>query len=101
KARIKYLALRAIVIMGGSAIPVLATIGTAIGWRTGIEVTTAVLGATVAAAAAWEGVANYGDTWREERRAAELLKAEGYQFFGLGGRYPKPTDDPHDVKAAY
>jgi hypothetical protein len=41
----------------------------------------------VAANAAWEGVANYGETWREKRRAAELLKVEGWQFFQLCGKY--------------
>ena len=47
-------------------------------WRG--QLTIAIVGAVVAGSAAWEGVANYGDTWREKRRAAELLKVEGWQF---------------------
>ena len=42
---------------------------------------------SVAGCAAWEGVANYGEIWREKRRAAELLKVEGWQFFQLCGKY--------------
>lgn len=36
---------------------------------------------------AWEGVANYGEVWREKRRAAELLKVEAWQFFQLADKY--------------
>ena len=86
-ARRKYFALRAIMIAGGTAIPVVTTVSAATGWRTAGTVAAAAVGAIVAAAAAWEGVANYGETWREKRRAAELLKVEGYQFIQLCGRY--------------
>lgn len=95
-ARGKYFALRAVVVIGGTAIPVLATIGIAAEWRTGAAIATAIVGAVVAAAAAWEGVANYGDTWREKRRAAELLKVEGYQFIELCGNYDRFRDGSDD-----
>lgn len=45
------------------------------------------MGAAVAGSAAWEGVANYGEIWREKRRAAEMLKVEGWQFFQRCGKY--------------
>jgi hypothetical protein len=32
-------------------------------------------------------VANHDEIWREKRRAAELLKVEGWQFFALCGKY--------------
>lgn len=47
----------------------------------------AVVGGIVAGCAAWEGVANYGEIWREKRRSSELLKVEGWQFFQLCGKY--------------
>ena len=47
----------------------------------------ALVGAVVAANAAWGRMANYGETWSEKRRAAELLKVEGWQFFQLCGKY--------------
>ena len=45
------------------------------------------MGAIVAGCAAWEGVANYGEIWRGKRRAAEMLKVEGWLFFQLCGKY--------------
>ena len=45
----------------------------------------------VAAAAAWEGVGNYGETWHEKRRATELLKVEGWLFLSLCGKYEKKS----------
>jgi hypothetical protein len=89
KARRKYFALRAVVIVGGAMIPVLTTVDIAAGWRSGVAVGTTFVGAVVAAAAAWEGIANYGDIWREKRRAAELLKVEGYEFTQLCGKYDR------------
>jgi hypothetical protein len=91
-ARRKYFALRAVVVAGGAAIPVLTAVGIATGRNTGTAIAAAIVGAVVAAAAAWEGVANYGDTWREKRRAAELLKVEGYQFIQLCGKYGRFRD---------
>ena len=41
----------------------------------------------VAASTAWEGIANYGQIWIEKRRAAELLKVEGWLFFELADHY--------------
>ena len=57
--------------------------------------TIAVVGAIVAGCAAWEGVANYGEIWREKRRSSELLKVEGWQFLHLCGKYE--TDKCHST----
>lgn len=86
-ARWKYMLLRAIVVVGGVLIPVLSTISMNASYHEIGMIATAAIGAVVAAAAAWEGVANYGEIWREKRRAAELLKVEGWQFLQLSGKY--------------
>jgi hypothetical protein len=87
KARWKYFALRAVVVAGGVVIPVLTTLTMRTGWQGSATIAIAVVGAIVAGAAAWEGVANYGEIWREKRRSAELLKVEGWQFLELCGKY--------------
>jgi len=49
----------------------------------------------VAACTAWEGVRNYGGTWREKRRSAELRKVEGWLFLNRCGKYaPDANRDP-------
>jgi hypothetical protein len=82
-ARTKYFRYRAVVIVGSVAIPVIS--GLPDSWDLGNvpRVVIALLGAVVAGCSAWEGVANYGEVWREKRRAAELLKVEGWKFFQL------------------
>jgi hypothetical protein len=87
KARWKYFALRAVVVAGGVLIPVLTTLSMRTGWQDTAAIAIAVVGAIVAGCAAWEGVANYGEIWREKRRSAELLKVEGWQFLQLCGKY--------------
>jgi Protein of unknown function (DUF4231) len=87
RAKWKYRALRLVVIAGGVFIPVLAAASMTQGWEGHASIATAIVGAIVAAAAAWEGVASYGETWREKRRAAELLKVEGWLYLTHCGRY--------------
>jgi hypothetical protein len=87
EARTKYIRLRFITVVGGVTIPVLTTMSMRPGWNANVTILIAIVGAVVAGSAAWEGVANYGDTWREKRRAAELLKIEGWQFLQLTGPY--------------
>ena len=79
-ARRKYFGLRAIVVVGGVFLPVLTTLSARPGWQLDTTLAIAITGAIIAAAAAWEGVANYGDVWRDKRRSAELLKVEGCLF---------------------
>ena len=87
EARWKYFLLRGVVVVGGVLIPVLSAFGLHAGWEHSFALAISCVGAVVAGCAAWEGVANYGETWREKRRAAELLKVEGWQFFQLCGKY--------------
>ena len=79
-ARWKYFALRGVVVLGGVSIPVLAAAQASL-------VIAGIISAAVAAAAAWEGVANYGQIWLEKRRAAELLKVEGWLFLQRADKY--------------
>jgi Protein of unknown function (DUF4231) len=37
--------------------------------------------------AALEGIFRFGDIWREQQRATELLLIEGWRFFQLSGQY--------------
>lgn len=88
RARWKYFALRATVVIGGVLLPVLTTLSAQnSGSRQDITLAIAVTGAIIAGCAAWEGVANYGDVWREKRRSAELLKVEGWLFLQHCGKY--------------
>ena len=86
-ARWKYFLLRAVVVAGGVSIPVLSALSMQDGWERLFSIIISCVGAVVAGCAAWEGVANYGEIWREKRQAAELLKVEGWQFFQLCGKY--------------
>jgi hypothetical protein len=98
EARRKYFLLRGIVIAGGVLIPVLSALNMRPGWELYASMALAIVGAIVAGCAAWEGVANYGEIWREKRRAAELLKVEGWQFLQLCGKY---EDAGSDTNAQY
>jgi Protein of unknown function (DUF4231) len=98
-ARRLYFGLRRVVVFGGVLIPVLSVVQTPAGRNllgypelaASMPLAIAVVSMLVAGCAAWEGVANYGEVWREKRRAAELLKVEGWQFLALAGKYePKP-----------
>lgn len=95
EARWKYFLLRGVVVVGGVLIPVLSAFGLREGWERSFALAISCVGAVVAGCAAWEGIANYGETWREKRRAAELLKVEGWQFLQLCGKYR--DDKSHEV----
>lgn len=86
-ARWKYFGLRLIMVLGGVSIPVLISLGAEDPSRRLLTLAAAVVSAAVAAAAAWEGVANYGQIWLEKRRAAELLKVEGWLFLQRADKY--------------
>jgi hypothetical protein len=83
----KYVWLRGIMVLVGVLIPVLASLQT--GGPIDLIVRPAIilLSLVVALCAAWEGLQNYGDTWRLKRRAADLLLAEGWRFFQKSGEY--------------
>jgi hypothetical protein len=52
----------------------------------------AVVSLLVAACAALEALYSWGAIWLEKRRAAELLKVEGWLLLHRGGRYKGQTE---------
>jgi hypothetical protein len=83
-SRRKYFSLRLVMVLGGVTIPVLVSLGAR---EPALTTAAAIISAAVAAAAAWEGVANYGQIWLEKRRAAELLKVEGWLYLQHADKY--------------
>ncbi len=88
-SRFKYFRLRAVTIGSSVAIPVFTSLAIIYSTQKVFSIIATILAAVVASAAAWEGIANYGQIWIEKRRAAELLKVEGWLFFELADRYSK------------
>ena len=95
EARWKYFGLRGLVVVGGVLLPVLAALSARAETQPYGIVVIAVTGAIVAGCTAWEGIAQYGDTWRDKRRAAELLKVEGWLFLHRSGKYAKQIGRAH------
>jgi len=97
----KYHILRSIVVIGGVLIPTLVSLNinkpeapdALVRWIT------VGLGLLVAISAALEGIFRFGDVWREEQRAVELLLSEGWRFFQLSGQYS--TKRNHQTAYSY
>ena len=91
KSRRKYFAYRTIVLIGGVLIPTLVTLQTstlvAEKYKGLIQFAAIVTGFLIAIAAGVEEIFHYGEIWREKRKAAELLKSEGWCYFQLAGPY--------------
>jgi len=100
-ARNWYYRLRLTAIIGGILIPISVTVSqvAALGW---VAWFATGLGALVAISAAVEEFYHFGDRWRNARNTAELLKAEGWQFFQLTGAYGryKTHNDAYEKFAA-
>jgi hypothetical protein len=78
-------------VLGGVSIPVILSVGPDFLGSRMPTIIASVVSAIVAAAAAWEGVANYGQIWLEKRRAAEILKCEGWLFIQRADKYAGQT----------
>jgi uncharacterized protein DUF4231 len=93
KSRRKYFAYRTIVLIGGVLIPALVSLQTsnlvADNYKGLIQFAAIVTGLLIAIAAGVEEIFHYGEIWREKRKAAELLKIEGWRYFQLAGPLPK------------
>jgi Protein of unknown function (DUF4231) len=84
----RYYCLRVLTITAGVVVPALVSlnvrkqsVASTLAWIT------FAVSLVVAIAAALEGFFRYGDRWRNYRRSAEALKAQGWQFFQLAGPY--------------
>jgi Protein of unknown function (DUF4231) len=95
KSRRKYFVYRTIVLIGGVLIPTLVSLQTsnlvADKYKGSIQFAAIVTGLLIAIAAGVEEIFHYGEVWREKRKAAELLKIEGWRYFQLAGPYRKAT----------
>jgi hypothetical protein len=85
-----YYALRLLIVIGGASLPVLLTLQVQAPSDV-LAIAAVVVSAIVAAAAAWEGVANYGQVWLLKCRWAVTLRAEGWRFLHRVGKYTGPN----------
>lgn len=86
-ARRRYYALRLTAALGGVIVPTLVSLnpdGSAGATVRGLSIGLSLL---VALAVAVEELIRFGERFRHYRRAVELLKSEGWQFFQLTGPY--------------
>jgi len=89
----RHYTLRLVTIVGGVVVPSLVSLDVRkSGVAETIAWTTFAVSLVVAIAAALESFFGYGDRWRTFRRTAEALKAHGWQFFQLAGRYSGSPD---------
>jgi hypothetical protein len=87
EARNRYFWLRRVIVIGGVVVPYLAAASFEERVDFWLRSAAAVLSLIVAAAAGLEALHGWGGIWLEKRRAAELLKAEGWLFLHGGGAY--------------
>ncbi|HXD32227.1 MAG TPA: DUF4231 domain-containing protein [Pyrinomonadaceae bacterium] len=87
EARTYYFWLRRIIVVGGILVPFLITATIGIRVDPWLRHTGAVISLVVAICAALEALYGWGAIWLAKRRAAELLKVEGWLFFHGGGPY--------------
>ena len=91
-ARKKYFRLRVIIVVGGVLVPFLTTASFREPIEPWIRRSAAVVSLVVAACAALEALYGWGAIWLEKRRAAELLKVEGWLLLHKGGRYKDQSE---------
>ena len=92
EARTKYFRLRVTIVLGGVLVPFFTTASVDGRYDPWMRGAAAALSLLVAACAALEALYGWGALWLEKRRAAELLKVEGWLFLYGGGRYKGHPD---------
>ena len=92
EARQRYFRLRMTIVLGGVIVPFLATASFSAPLEPWMRRAAAVVSLLVAACAALEALYSWGAIWLEKRRAAELLKVEGWLLLHRGGRYKEQTE---------
>jgi hypothetical protein len=87
----RYYVFRLVTIVGGVIVPALVSLNVrqnnvadTLAWIT------FSVSLVVAIAAAMDGFFGFGERWRSFRRTAELMKADGWQYFELSGPYAAP-----------
>jgi hypothetical protein len=99
-AKWRYFALRSAVVIGGALIPALVglrelNVWTKQAWI--FSVASILASLVVAICAGLESLFGFGDIWREKRKAAEVIKSEGFRFFQLIGDYNQPGKTHTDL----
>jgi Protein of unknown function (DUF4231) len=88
KARIRYYALRLTTVVGAVLVPALVSLNPSDETLDdAARIATWIVGLIVAISAAVEQLFHFGDRWRNYRRTAERLKAEGWFYLQLTGPY--------------
>lgn len=88
RARNLYYGVRLTTVVGALLVPALVTVNFADDTLdSGVTAATWIVGLVVALSAALEQFFHFGDRWRSYRRTVERLKAEGWLFLQLSGRY--------------
>jgi hypothetical protein len=93
-AKWKYYALRRMVVIAGTLIPVFVALRELEVWNIGgrdyssvFAVISVLASLVIAICAGLESLYGFGDIWREKRAAAEIIKSEGFSFFQLADTY--------------
>ena len=89
EARAYYFRLRAVVVIGAVMSPFLVSVHVSEAADTWLRLAGALISLAVAICAGLEALYGWGSIWLEKRRAAELLKVEGWLFLHRAGSYLK------------
>ena len=103
-AKWRYFTLRSAVVIGGALIPALVGLRELNVWARHawiFSLASIVASLVVAICAGLESLFGFGDIWREKRKAAELIKSEGFRFFQLIGDYSQPDKTHADLYPAF
>jgi hypothetical protein len=92
RTRKRYYVLRCIVAGGAVALPALVGLNVIGSARAAVLWVTFALSIVVGLAAALEAFFRLGERWRHYRKRVEELKAEGWDFYQLAGRYKDSGD---------
>lgn len=87
RTRRRYYALRVIIAVGAVIVPALVSLNVIGSAKTAILWVTFAVSLVVGIAAALEGFFRLGERWSHYRQRVEQLKAEGWDFYQLTGRY--------------
>jgi Protein of unknown function (DUF4231) len=92
EARKRYFRFRTIIVLGGVIVPFLTTASFNPQMEPWMRGAGAFISLIVAACAALEALYSWGGIWLEKRRAAELMKVEGWLLLHGAGRYKEQTE---------
>ena len=92
RTRRRYYALRSVIAVGAVIVPALVSLNVIGSAKEAILWVTFAISLVVGISAALDGFLRLGERWRHYRLRVEQLKAEGWDFYELAGRYRKAKD---------